>query len=118
MASRIELDTVRLRRNIEELPDKLDRRIAIIVNLNAAKGLARMRVEAPWSDRTGAARTGLFTEASSDGSGTHEILFSHSVPYGIWLEIANSGRYEIILPSIRAQGAELMSDLEGSLGRL
>jgi len=68
---------------------------------------------APWEDRTGAARDGLTAEASSSGN-THEIVLYHTVDYGIWLEIRNSGEYAIILPTIEHMGPQIMAAL--SLG--
>ena len=68
------------------------------------------RSNAPWTDRTGNARNGLFTIAASDQK-KHRIVLFHSVPYGIWLEVRFGGRNEIIRPSIQAGGAQLMATL-------
>lgn len=106
-----------LRRNLRELPDRIDSRIGVIVDANAAWGQSWARLNAPWSDETGAARGGLFAFPGQSGS-THTITFSHSVHYGIWLEIANSGKYQIILPSVRVTGAHLMADLRKLLDTL
>ena len=108
--SRVTFDSKRLQRNLSELPGKVDRAVAVVVDRNAAWGQGWARLNAPWSDDTSAARTGLFAFPESMG-GHHEILISHSVHYGIWLEIANSGKYQIILPAVRATGEHLMSDL-------
>lgn len=60
------------------------------------------KTKATWTDRTGNARQGL--RAIADNSQAHqgewEISVSHSVPYGIWLEVRNSGEYAVILPTI------------------
>lgn len=106
-----------LRKNLHELPGRIDRAISIIVDRNAAWGQGWARGNAPWTDRTSAARSGLFAFPKSMG-GHHEILITHSVHYGIWLEIANSGKYQIILPAVRATGQHLMSDLRGLLNKL
>ncbi|MEW6649306.1 MAG: hypothetical protein AB1453_03850 [Chloroflexota bacterium] len=85
------------------------------------------RRDAPWSDRTGNARSGLFfavdglglppiigevnAEASSqfgDGevlSGSQDevvIALSHTVWYGKWLEIGNGGAYAIVMSTIQS----------------
>jgi hypothetical protein len=71
---------------------------------------------APWSDRTGAARDGLTAEASSHGT-THEIVLYHTEEYGIWLEIRNSGEYAIILPTLEVMGPRVMAALSiGGIG--
>ena len=106
-----------LHKNLKQLPGKIDRAITAIVDRNAAWGQAWARTNAPWTDRTGAARGGLFAFPSSMGS-HHEILVTHSPHYGIWLEIANSGKYQIILPTVRVTGAHLMSDLRRLMSHL
>jgi len=71
---------------------------------------------APWNDRTGDARSGLTAEASSQGN-TNEIVLYHTVDYGIWLEIRNSGEYAIILPTIEHMGPRIMAALSlGGMG--
>ena len=104
-------------RNLGQLDQKIDRRLDIIFASQAQRGEARMKLNAPWTDRTGAARNGLYTRYSKSGN-TREILFAHSVAYGIWLEVANSGDYQIILPSLRVIGRETMSQLQDLFGDL
>lgn len=106
-----------LRRNLNELPERINRRVGVVVDANAAWGQSWARLNAPWSDDTGAARGGLFAFPESNGN-THTITFSHSVHYGIWLEIANSGKYQVILPAVRMTGAHLMNDLRRLLDTL
>jgi hypothetical protein len=65
---------------------------------------------APWSDRTGAARDGLTAEYVEEGS-NHVIVLYHTVDYGIWLEVRNSGEYAIILPTIEHMGPVVMGAL-------
>lgn len=43
--------------------------------------------------------------------GKHRIILSHSVPYGIWLEVRWSGKYGIIPESVRTGGQEVMQML-------
>lgn len=119
MASRVhmDMDMGRLRTNIDTLDGKLDLAIDLTVGYHSTEGEGHMRATAPWTDRTGAARSGLHT-ATLKGSGKHTIVFAHSVPYGIWLEVKNSGRYEVIMPSVRIVGAHLMESLSHLMGRL
>lgn len=114
---RISYDDSQLRRNLATLPERIDRRIGVIVDRNAAWGQGYARSNAPWTDDTSAARNGLFAFPQSTG-GHHEITISHSVHYGIWLEIANSGKYQIILPTVRATGEHLMRDLKRLMDQL
>lgn len=114
---RFDYDDTGLRRNIQQLPGQIDRRVAAIVDQNAAWGQGWARLNAPWTDDTGAARGGLFALPESNG-GHHEITFSHSVYYGIWLEIANSGKYQVIMPAVRRTGERLMGQLRNMMRQL
>lgn len=71
---------------------------------------AYARQNAPWSDRTGAARAGLDTTAYRSGS---EIVFDlyHSVDYGYWLEVIQSGAFAIIMPTLEAMSGEVMASM-------
>ena len=103
---RIEWEDNEISRNITELDLKTKRALAIIFASQAARSTGYMKVHAPWTDRTGAARGGLHTDFSHFGD-RFELTLAHAVRYGIWLEVANSGRYQIILPSLRAAAREL-----------
>ena len=65
------------------------------------------KANAPWTDRTGAARAGL--HATVEGT---NITLSHGVPHGLWLEIANGGRFAIIAQAIDVFGAKYMDELQ------
>lgn len=106
-----------LKREVKNLERKVDLAVRMVVDVNASRGEAYMKTNAPWTDRTGAARTGLHTVTSHSHS-SHSILFSHTMDYGIWLEVKNSGEYEIIMPSIRETGRQLMGDLNHLFRRL
>lgn len=88
----------------------------------AIKGEAFMKENAPWEDNDGhrkdrtpgEARASLFTVPDLEGD-HKEIVFSHGVDYGIWLETNYSGRYEIIMPAVKAIGDALMAATDGSL---
>jgi hypothetical protein len=75
---------------------------------HALRAEAYARVEAAWRDRTGNARQGLKATAQNGGSSRwhYEIWVSHSVNYGIWLEVRFGGRYAIIAPTIRREAPE------------
>lgn len=58
-----------------------------------------MRKHAPWKDRTGDARAGLWAAAGNEGD-HYFLAFGHdpSLDYPIWLEIRWNGRYAIVVP--------------------
>lgn len=101
-----------LRIKLNQLDARVNARIDALLSYYALRGMAMMKSEAPWTDRTGAARTGLHTTVSSSGS-SRAITFAHSVSYGIWLEVKYSGRDAIIMPSVRKTGYELLAALRG-----
>lgn len=75
------------------------------------------RLNAPWTDRTGNARGTLHTIARHVPK-YHTITLQHAMPYGIWLEVRNSGQYAIILPTIKEMGPRLMRSLNKFLERM
>lgn len=87
-------------------------RIATILQ-NDARG------SAPWMDRTGNARTGLFGTAEADLAGRIVTIYlSHGpdIDYGVYLELAHGGRYAVIMRTVEAHLPELMAELEGVFG--
>lgn len=114
---RIRINTSEMGRELARLDQKTKLAIAAIVERQAIEGLGYAKVNAPWTDRTGAARAGL-NSSTTHGGGSHKIVFAHGVHYGIWLEVKNSGRYEIIMPTVNRTGAAVMADLHGLFGRL
>lgn len=60
---------------------------------------AYMKNNAPWVDRTGNARNGLKAQTVVTTNNVTIYLF-HQVPYGPYLELRWSGRYQIINPTI------------------
>lgn len=102
------------------LPEQIERNIYLSVDYAADYGQAKMKMEAPWTDRTGAARSGLFVlkrhqDIPGSPYGRHELIFAHGVDYGIWLEVANSGKYQILMPTVKQVGHDLMAGLKGLL---
>lgn len=72
------------------------------------------KANAPWTDRTGDARERLHATVEETGPiGT--IVLSHGVPYGLWLEISNGGRYSIIPQTIDVFGPQLMRSLQNMI---
>ncbi len=77
---------------------------------------SQMKREAPWADRTGAARRQLLAEVEQDERRVMLVL-SHGVLYGKWLELSNGGRYAITGPTIVKSGPGLMRGMAGLLDR-
>jgi len=75
------------------------------------------RRNAPWEDETGDARAGL----SSQGVATNDsvtLYLTHTVEYGIYLEVRWGARYAIIIPTIEAMGPKIYNDMRGMCGEI
>lgn len=103
-----------LRRNLQDVEARYDEMFRFIVDYHAVQGVADMKTNAPWTDRTSAARNGLFT-VTEHSPGHYTIIFSHTVHYGFWLEVKFSGRDAIIMPTVQSRGHALMEDIRKRL---
>lgn len=92
----------------------------VVVAVNAlAKYLAGriqgdLRASATWTDRTGNARSGLFSIAEQAAGDVVSIYLSHgfTVNYGKWLELANGGKYAVIMPTLQRWLPEIERQLQ------
>ena len=85
-----------------------------VAEARAAEAEQWMKASAPWQDQTGRARAGLHVDVSQSEFILAQLTFAHGedVEYGVWLEIANQGRFAIIAPAIDAWGSRLMQDVQ------
>ena len=88
-----------------------------VVEQSSPDATGWMKNNAPWTDRTGNARAGLFTTMHSDAE-VIDLVFAHSVWYGVFLELANSGKYGIITQAIQFWGDEIMSRIRDTFNHL
>lgn len=92
------------------LEETIQARVRGVLDHYADEVEAYAQDNAPWEDRTGEARDGLTTEVQEGYHGLELILFNES-DHGIWLEIAMSQRYQIIMPTLDRYGPEIMEAL-------
>lgn len=68
-----------------------------------------MKANAPWTDRTTAARSGLYAEVHQVVNQLVEVIVAHAVEYGFYLEgwdpvhnheMLNAGQWAIVNPAI------------------
>lgn len=111
------LFSVKLEYDDDDLADRLsgfDRRfnnlVSAIFEYESTYATSWMKTNAPWSDRTGAARASLIATANNSGS-RHELLLAHGVSYGIWLEIAHNRRYQILASAQRHMAQKIVNDV-------
>ncbi len=103
--------------NINVMEGKLERYFSAINQYEANEGQNYMRANAPWTDRTGNARGGLFARPFKEGDHYITVLYG-TVPYQIWLEVKNSGEYAIITPSLPIIGNNILSSMHKLLRKL
>jgi len=84
-------------------------RIGTVMEAGKEKIENYAKMNAPWSDRTGAARDGLTASVEEDG-GEIVLELAHTVEYGIWLETIQDGAYAIIMPTLEALGPEILAE--------
>lgn len=86
-----------------------------LAHVFAALMEAWAKANAVWTDRTGNARQGLTGRAVATATGVVIYLF-HTMDYGYYLEVANAGRFAIILRTMEAHYALLMAALRRLVG--
>ena len=99
---------------IERYGDRVLTAVAAVAQYVATQMQNQAQADAPWTDRTGNARTGIFGTSEADFSSRVVTIFlSHgaTIDYGIWLELANSGRYGVIMRTMQAHYEPLMQML-------
>ena len=84
---------------LQQIDPLVRRAMAAAATKVAPEGEAWMKANAKWRDQTGNARNGLGGSAKIS-SDSVAVVFYHSVPYGIWLEVRWDGRYAIIMPAV------------------
>lgn len=111
------LDTSQIKTNLAQLPTKVDKMVAGVVERYIGVSEGYMKSNAPWHDRTGNARQSLHAVAVH-APGTHSLILAHGMPYGIWLEVRWAGRYAIIMKSVYTNGEAMMALLDRGLARI
>ena len=100
------------------MASKLNAAIGIYVTTKAHQLESQMKVNRPWTDRTGMAKARLNTSVSKTETSSYRITLAHGVDYGIWLELANEKNYAIIAPTIQQESPKIISDLNGLMNKI
>ena len=106
MASGIEW-TGDLTTRINQFGPRMKRAMVTAAKRIEPEAEAYMKSNATWTDRTGNARAGLKAETEVETNRVTIYLF-HTVPYGPYLELRWSGKYQIINPTIEVMAPQLM----------
>lgn len=74
-----------------------------------------MKDNASWTDQSSNARQSLNTDVQQVGQDMVTIILAHGMTYGIFLELANQGRYAIIAPSLDLFAPRIWNDVRAML---
>lgn len=118
LAIRLDYNSSSLKRNLDNMSVKLGAVVLMYAATKANELQSKMKVNRPWTDRTGMAKATLNAKVSQPNKETVRITLAHGVEYGIWLELANEKNYAIIAPTIRQEGPRVVSDLNGLMSKL
>lgn len=118
MAFTLDYDSSALKKNLDKMGVKLG---AVILMYSATKAQEiqyKMKVNRPWTDRTGMAKALLTCRVSQPSKTLVRLTLAHGVNYGIWLELAHGKNYAIIAPTIAEEGPRIVEDLNDLMSQL
>ena len=118
MAFRIDYNGSDLNKNLDKMGMKLGAVILMYSSTKASEIQAKMKMNRPWTDRTGMAKALLSAKVSQPDANTVRITLAHGVNYGIWLELAHEKNYAIIAPTIQEEGPRIVDDLNNLMSKL
>ena len=121
MAEGFKVDFSQVANNMNNLDDKILAMCLMYAHTKKPEILGWMQSNRPWTDRTGQAKKMLnvaVTSHKTNNDAYVRFTLSHGVNYGIWLEICNSQKYAILLPTINIKGREITNGLQGLLNRI
>lgn len=101
---------------IERYGDKVITAVLAAAGFIASAMEADAKATAPWTDRTGNARSGLFGTAEREAAQKLVVIYlSHgpTIEYGKWLELSHGGTFSVIEKTIQRHLPELKSMLDG-----
>jgi hypothetical protein len=99
-------------------PARAGQALTAAVRYHAPRAERSMKTGAPWTDRTGNARSSLFTTPEISPGHSYGFVLGHGVSYGIWLEVRWSGRYATVGPTIQREGPEFMKTCSQLFSRM
>ena len=118
MAFQLDYNKKNIKKNLDKMSVKLGAVILMYSATKASEIQAKMKINRPWTDRTGMAKALLNAKVSQPNDNTIRITLSHGVNYGIWLELAHEKNYAIIAPTIREEGPRIVEDLNNLMSKL
>lgn len=102
---------------LKRLLPRVDAAVSIVFDSYESVAETYARSNAPWTDRTGNARAGLFAQHDAEPMVVHRLTIYGTMPYTYWLEVRWSGRYAIIGPTLVHIAPLLSADLAAAVKR-
>lgn len=118
MAFQLNYNESSLKKNLDNMSVKLGAVVLMYAATKASEIESKMKVNRPWTDRTGMAKALLTAKVSQPSDRLIRITLAHGVEYGIWLELANEKNYAIIAPTIDQEGPRIVTDLDDLMSKL
>lgn len=118
MALQLDYKSSELDGNLDKLAVKMGAMVLMYASTKASELQSKMKVNRPWTDRTGMAKATLNTVVSRPDQNTVRITLAHGVEYGIWLELAHERNYAIIGPTINTEGPKVVQDLSTLMDKI
>ncbi len=97
----------------DEYNRRVNQAIHAVANYFAPVMETYAKENAIWTDRSANARQGLHGWVEELASDVVSIWLSHGVEYGLWLEVAHQGRYQIIWPTLQTHLEPIRDMLQG-----
>ena len=118
MAFTIDYQSSTLNKGLDKMSMKLGAGVLMYSATKASELQDKMKLNRPWTDRTGMAKATLSAKVSQPSKEIVRITLAHGVQYGIWLELAHEKNYAIIAPTVREEGPRIVEDLDNLMSKL
>jgi hypothetical protein len=115
--SGFKMDFSKLLNGVTMMDVKMQLAVEMFVDTKSQEIQSTAQENAVWTDRTGRARQGLKGTYIKTPKG-YKIVLSHSVDYGMWLELANEKNYAIIEPTIKLSSPKIMRQFTGMMNKI
>lgn len=114
----LKIDDSGLQKGLSQATVKLGATVLMFASTKAMELESYMKNNRPWTDRTGMAKTTLNARVSQPSSNKVRIILAHGVSYGMWLELAHGGKYNIIKRTIDTEGPKVLKSFTGLMAKL
>lgn len=113
----LKFDTSSLEKGLGLFENKLDIATKMLAETGALKMQKYAQGHAPWTDRSGRARQTLQGTVEPYSNG-YQIVISHGVDYGVWLELAHEKRFAIVPDTLNYGEKTVVPAFERLLDRI